>query len=289
MKIEKIKPIPKYIVRLIQQADKKRYPTPTGVTRFYAYLTKNDGELVKVTVSVRHYYKQWFCKQVVIHGLNSDYCIGRDMVFYYISGYHIGWFDMGVGKSPKWYEDGNWYENKDKAFDPYATLVNKEYLANFPEFKYSAYELFNESNILKYLRLYLEYPQLEYLMKLGLTELYGSKQILRKFGKDIKFRKWLARNRNEIKTGYYVSTILKAYKKNLSLQETQAYEEAKKQLCAQRNWRDIKELFQNELEKFFSWRFSLTKPPVLLEVGKNALAKIKISWYNSDGLATASL
>ena len=37
------------------------------------------------------------------------------------------------------------------------------------------------------------------------------------------------------------------------MQETQAYEEAKKQLCAQRNWRDIKELFQNELEKFFSY------------------------------------
>lgn len=253
MKMEKIKPIPKYIIALIQKADKKRYPTPSGITRYYSYLTKNDGKLVKVTVAVRHYYKQWLCKQVVIHGLNSDHCIGRDMVFYYISGYHVGWFDMGVGKSPKWYEDGKWYENKDKAFDPYATLVNKEYLAKFPEFKYSAYELFQGPNILKYLRLYLEYPQLEYLMKLGLTELYDSKQILKKLGKDIKFRKWLARNRNEIKTGYYVSTILNSYKKNLSLQETQAYEEAKKQLCAQRNWRDIKELFQNELEKFFSY------------------------------------
>ena len=132
MKIEKIKPIPKYIIALIRKADKKRYPTPSGITRYYSYLTKNNGELVKVTVAVRHYYKQWLCKQVVIHGLNSDHCIGRDMVFYYISGYHVGWFDMGIGKSPKWYENGRWYENKDKAFDPYATLVNKEYLANFP-------------------------------------------------------------------------------------------------------------------------------------------------------------
>ena len=37
------------------------------------------------------------------------------------------------------------------------------------------------------------------------------------------------------------------------MQATQAYEEAKKQLCVQRNWTDIKELFQNELEKFFSY------------------------------------
>lgn len=253
MKIEKIKPIPKYILALIKKEDKKHYPTSNGITRYYSYLTKNDGELVKVTVAVRHYYKQWLCKQVVVHGLNSDYCIGRDMVFYYIGGYHVGWFDMGVGKAPKWYEDGKWYANKDKSYDPYATLVNKDYLAKFPEFKYSAYELFQEPDILKYLRLYLEYPQLEYLMKLGLAEIYDSKQILRKLGEDIKFRKWLARNRNEIKTEYYVSTILNSYKKNLSLQETQAYEEAKKQLCTQRNWKDIKGIFQNELEKLSSY------------------------------------
>ena len=45
MKIEKIKPIPKYIERIIKAKDKKNYQNPTGVTRYYAYLTKNDGEL----------------------------------------------------------------------------------------------------------------------------------------------------------------------------------------------------------------------------------------------------
>lgn len=29
-------------------------------TRFYAYLTKMQGELVKVTVAVKHYRKKWF-------------------------------------------------------------------------------------------------------------------------------------------------------------------------------------------------------------------------------------
>ena len=46
MKMEKIKPIPKYIVKLIKKRDLKRYPEPKGVTRFYSYLTKNDGELM---------------------------------------------------------------------------------------------------------------------------------------------------------------------------------------------------------------------------------------------------
>ena len=44
MKIEKIKPIPKYIVARIKRADKQNNITLPGRTRFYSYLTKNDGE-----------------------------------------------------------------------------------------------------------------------------------------------------------------------------------------------------------------------------------------------------
>ena len=49
MKIEKIKPIPKYIQKKIKLYDDKLKTAPFGRTRFYAYFTKNDGELVKVT------------------------------------------------------------------------------------------------------------------------------------------------------------------------------------------------------------------------------------------------
>ena len=53
MKIEKIKPIPKYIQKKIKLYDDKLKTAPFGRTRFYAYFTKNDGELVKVTVAVK--------------------------------------------------------------------------------------------------------------------------------------------------------------------------------------------------------------------------------------------
>ena len=46
MKPEKIKPIPKYMIELIKKTDSERYPTQDGKARYYAYLTKNDGELV---------------------------------------------------------------------------------------------------------------------------------------------------------------------------------------------------------------------------------------------------
>ena len=49
MKIDKIKPIPKYIAKKIIKLDKSRN-LKYNQKRFYAYFTKNDGELVKVTV-----------------------------------------------------------------------------------------------------------------------------------------------------------------------------------------------------------------------------------------------
>ena len=64
MKIEKIKPIPKYIIELIKKRDKQEYPAQNGVTRYYDYLTKNDGELVKITVAVRNHYKKWYLSYI---------------------------------------------------------------------------------------------------------------------------------------------------------------------------------------------------------------------------------
>ncbi len=56
MREDKIRAIPKYILKRIEKEDAKRHPAKTGDVRFYAYLTKNDGELVKVTVAVKHKY-----------------------------------------------------------------------------------------------------------------------------------------------------------------------------------------------------------------------------------------
>ena len=53
MKIEKIKPIPKYILKKIKLYDDKMKSSQLGRNRFYSYLTKNNGELVKVTVAVK--------------------------------------------------------------------------------------------------------------------------------------------------------------------------------------------------------------------------------------------
>ena len=53
MKIEKIRPIPKYILNKIEKSDKLYRLAPSGNTRFYSYLCKNDGELVRIYVAAK--------------------------------------------------------------------------------------------------------------------------------------------------------------------------------------------------------------------------------------------
>lgn len=48
-----IRPIPKYMEKLINKKDKEFYPNYYGQTRYYVYLTKYRKELVKVTVAVK--------------------------------------------------------------------------------------------------------------------------------------------------------------------------------------------------------------------------------------------
>ena len=149
MKKDKIKPIPKGIIAEI----KKRETKIDGHTRYYAYLTTNDKELVKVTVAVKHKNNTLYYKQCAIHGLRSDECFVKDMVCSYIGGYQVGWYYEGLTKNPKWYECETWGTAEDKYFDPFAPILNLDYLAKYPEYKYSAYDLYSGDNILEYLKL----------------------------------------------------------------------------------------------------------------------------------------
>ncbi len=253
MKYEKIKPIPKYIQRLIKKRDLQDFPSQDNHSRFYAYLTKNDGELVKVTVAVRNYKGGWYCKQVAIHGVHSDKCFVIDFMRSWIGGYCVGWYAEGLQRQKKWYEDGEWGWCYDNELDPYAPIVNMDFIEKFPEYKYSGYQFYTRMNVIQYLRIYEKFPQAEYIVKLGLQNLVMSKQILTKAAKDKRFRKWLAVHREELKRpSVYIMTVLHAYKNNASIEDTQRIEGAKKQL-AQREYEPIRILFKNDLIPFFAY------------------------------------
>ena len=254
MKIEKIKPIPKYILNLIKKVDKQDRLNQNSQKRFYSYLTTNDKELVKVTVAVKNKGKNWYCKQVAIHGVNSKDCFIKDIEYTWIAGYSVGWYEQGLQQDPKYYEYGNWGYADDKYFDPFAPIVNREYALKFKKYKYSLANEYTYQDYIKYLRTYEQYPQAEYLMKLNLKYYATSKTILKLIEKDKQFRKWIIKNRLEIYLkSYYVSTIVTAYKQNKDLDKTQQLETFIKSFSKNEHYREIKELFNGNIEQFFNY------------------------------------
>ena len=154
MKIEKIKPIPKYILERIKKRDKQAFSVPSGKTRYYSYLTKNDKELEQVYVAVKNKGNEFYDKKCVVHGIHSEEAFVKDIAFFYLGGYVVGWYEAGLTKYKKWYEDGEWGVVDDKYFNLYAPIVNKEYIDKFPEYQYSAYELYPDFDLFSYLRIY---------------------------------------------------------------------------------------------------------------------------------------
>ena len=245
MKIEKIKSIPKYIQKMIKEKDIKSYKAQNGITRYYSYLTKNDGELVQVIVAVKNYKGNWLCKQVAVHGIHSKICFVKDIEYFWIGGYVTNWYQEGAGRKVN-YGDGIWYPVDDKYFNMWCPCINKEYVAKFPEYKYSAYEQYPYGDFFKYLKVYEKYPQAEYLVKMGLEAKAMSIMLLKQCKKDKKFCKWLYKNRLSIKYGgYYVTSILLAYKKSWPLQKAHDYESARKRLVHEEGLKPIREMLSD--------------------------------------------
>lgn len=241
MEFKDIKPIPEYIAKRIRAKDMKN--SQYGNVRFHAYFTKIKGELVKITVACKIYKNQWFCKQVAVHGVHSDKCFVKDME-YTMLGYTIGWYSHGLTDYRKKYEDGKWYSAEDKYYNPVAEVVNKKFALKLDEFKYSAVDRYPYPDELKYLRVYEQYPQAEYFVKIGLQHLATNKTLLKKAGKDKSFRKWLIKYakqlRNECGNYPYFSAqvILSSYKTDMTLLEAQLFDREKKELLRNYNYKN---------------------------------------------------
>lgn len=213
-----IKPIPKYIIKKIKNLDKNTY---FSNIRFYCYLTTIKKQLMKITVACKNYEGQWFCKQVAIHKVNGNKCLVKD-ISYSIMGFYVNWYDENISKGTNGY-DGRWVEAEPKYFDPNAPILNKKYALKFEEYKYSVADKYPYPDLLKYLEIYEEFPEVEYLMKMGLYHLATKKTLLKKLKKDKQFRKWISKNADILKNEYgnypYFSTaiILYAYKNQISL------------------------------------------------------------------------
>lgn len=252
IEIEHIKPIPKSIISIIKKVDLKENPNGSCNRRFYAYLTKFNGELAKVTVAVKNHYKGWYIKQVAVHGVHNDKCFVKDMEFYMTVGYVVGWYEQGLQRYRKKYEYPNWDWADDKYYDPFAKIVNPEYALKFKNFKYSCADKYPYNNLFKYLRLYEQYPHAEYLMKLNLNYYVTSKMLLKKLAKDTKFRKWVIKNAEELSNKYYdIQAVLYAFNKNKTLNLASSMLAYKRSVKNNPQYQEITRLFNGNIEQFF--------------------------------------
>lgn len=262
MNIEKLKPIPKHIEKRIRAFDKMNCPEQKGL-RFYAYLTTLDKELIKITVAMRNKGKQeQLIKQVAVHGIHSDECYVRDMEYCYlgICAFRVGWYDEGVKYRydiRPHYNNGFWYSAKDKYYNPYANIINLEYILTIPKYKYSEIMNYEGVKILKYLRCYERYPQAEYLIKLGLPNLADKRTILALLERDKAFRRWIINNKDNPKLQYHnAATIIQAYKTGNSFEDCKCFIKRKSTLYANKDkdLKPIKKLFRGKrLERFFNY------------------------------------
>lgn len=276
-----VKPVPKYILAKIKRLDRKYCPAPQGHVRCYAYLAVWKKELVKITVAVKHYRRQWYCKQVAVHGLDSEKCLVKDMEYCYFTGmgFRFSWYEEGLQKYETWFERG-WCYAYDKYYDPYAQIVNPDCIDRLPEFRYCAHKLYHGGNLFKYLRLYRQYPWLELLMKLGFEKIAMSTTILKRCGTDKTFCKWLIANKALLQSRYYyIDVILRAYKTKQPLQRLQSRKEAKLKLIHDTSLSLIKELFRGkELERFFDYIAAKRTDPALLSRLSQSLQSSRVGY-----------
>ena len=252
IKIKNIRKIPQYMLDKIRKYDLKDSPEQNGNTRFYKYFTEYRHELCEVIVAVRNYRKKWFCKQVVVHGIHTDKVflqdIGLSMGFY-----KVGWYREGISKYPHWI-DYDWGWNDAKYFNIHAPIINKEYVSKLDKYKYSAVNLYKYTDILNYLKFYEKYPKCELLVKAGMSNLASSIQILRLCEKDKNFCKWLYKNKDKASSGYYISSIINAYKQNKDIEEVYNFEKFKKYFAKENNFQNLKTFLKhNEKDKFLKY------------------------------------
>lgn len=221
MKIENIKPIPKYIEKLIKKKFLNSYAKYSSKPSFYSYFSKFKNRLIQYTVAVIFKRNQVYMKQVAVHTVGGENCFIKDIIFYQLAGHIVGWYYQGLSKHKKRFEDNEWGLATAKYFNLYPTPVNKEYILKLKQYKYSAITQYTEWDYLKYLEYYEKYPIAEMLVKLGLSNFATSKLILEKLTKDKAFRKWVYNNKDKIYHRNYVQTILTAYKTNEDINKTQ--------------------------------------------------------------------
>jgi hypothetical protein len=209
----------------ILEVDSKRRAWGGGmaanVNRFYLYLTQNGSDVQVRTVAVKAPKRgaDPVAKEVACASVDDPWIHVRDLALAPMAGYAVDWTPQGFGVQNYWSYEGRW-ESEPWAlrcsWKVNAPVVNPELLKRTRRFRYCAWEP-KRGQILDFLKIYAEHPEIELLIKSGLGAYSTKVSVLRKLKKDRNFRQFFMRNAEEIKLSRWpVPVIQKAYSKGIS-------------------------------------------------------------------------
>lgn len=246
-----IKDIPQKYKKIIITDYKKT--TENNITKYYSYLTKFNKTIAKITVAIKKHKNNYLIKQVAIHTLDGQ-AYARDMSFNYISGYTTYWYNEIDPENKIDYSLKEWYKCDYKWFNPYSKLININFLDEYDEYKYSCYNQKKDLNdILKFLRFYKQYPEVEILMKLDLEAYSLKTTLLKKLHNDKTFRKYIFKNKDLInKIRPRTTSIITAYNKNKKIEEIEKISDFTQKISGLYN-KKLKEEFKQEKEQLLNY------------------------------------
>ena len=233
-------------------------------TQFVSYLEKFNDEILMRSFAFKKPINKDLCITEVTRRLTgfSGYFV-KNCYFTYLSGYNAVYSknDIITHNCDMLEEDfDDWYFRDDNYFKVGYKIINLD-LINETKYKYCA---FNDcyNFFIDYINLYLNYPGLEFISKIGIKKL--SKLLLDKASKDKQFRKFIKENVNDINI-YGVIVSIFAYNHKMSI-----YDASKWLMLG----KEIKELLETNIDRLKLYKY-LTENNISYRLYNDYLMAIK--------------
>lgn len=233
--------VPAQIMQIINQYD-------CTSSSYVGWLQRIDDDVILRIWAYRRTKKYGLEYREVIRATpHNEGLICRDMYLPYASGYRVV-YKPGRAKSNSWY-GYNYYDYDESDFGKWDwmpkigiryNILNLDVLKD-TQYKYCGYS--GIGDFLNYIRLWIKYPETEYLGKMGIRP---SVKLLQKAKKDKGFAKYLKKVSESDDKWYGVNTMIFAYDNGVSLENADkfCYEMA----SARRKMRGMTSIQQAELD-----------------------------------------
>lgn len=201
---------------------------PTQTNAYCSYVHILGDELIVRTFAFRHGKKkehyQTFVTEVERKTVSQEWAARKNIYFTQMGGYHPVYMPKSCGYST--YYGYSYYYFSEEDFDRwthdrpmnlYTELINPERVFELDKYKYCGYS--GQQDLIEYLRLYEQDPNVEYFGKLGIR---AKKSLIKKVQKDKGFARYLKENTQKANI-YGPQVTIYAYDHHMSISEADKF------------------------------------------------------------------